>query len=336
MGYGKSGRNVFVGLGIQTGFGVASSAFTYYEPIDVSGFIEEFESKQSEKRAGTRFRRLGRNANKRVPFSFTVEATADTIGPLLVSALGNEGDVSELLAAEAYEHSFSFAETLPYVTVVAYTAGVADSTGSDKAHQLINAKINTLEIKGAMDSEMRVTVSGEATSRSAIAKPTPVFSTEDPFFMKANEGNGQLAIGGSLLSVSPFLEGTEFNLTITNGAAQDRRIDGTPDAAAIREGASEITGSISAIFNAETFAEIEAFQQGEAAAIEATLELAQEFATGHVKTLAVKLGRTKYTGPSVSFDPDLISVEFPFEVELTDDTAITLINADADKYATVI
>jgi hypothetical protein len=331
MGKALSGRNMFVGIAPQIAYNTAGTLFTYFQPLDISGMLEEYESQKSEKRAGTRFKGLGRKTNKKVPFSFSIEVDPETIGILLALALGKEKPVTELDDG-VYEHTFTIAETLPYFTLVAYSAGVADHADDDAAHQILNCKIGKMTITGDVAGVVKLSVEGEGTQRNPVPKPVPVFSTETPFFMKAEEGTGLVEIGESIATLHAFDETTSFECSISNGISADRRIDDTNAASGIREGDSELTGKFTSIFNNETFAEIEAFQTGAIRAIRITAHAAQEFEPGYMKSLAIAIDRAKYTGSATSFDPDLISTELPFDIEPSPLFAIRVINAESEAY----
>jgi hypothetical protein len=322
---------MFVGVAPQSAFNTPGASFTFYQPIDITGLIEEFETQKSEKRAGTRFKGLGRKTNKKIPFTFSIETDPETAGMLLALATGSESAVTEVETG-VYRHTFKLAESLPYFTLVGYSAGIADSSGSDKAHQITNCKISKLTLSGDVAGVIKLTVEGEGTTRTPIVKPTPVFSTEEPLFMKAEEGTGKIEIGNTLLTLAAFEEATSVELSISNGISADRRIDDTNNASAIREGDSELTGKFSAVFNRETFAQVEAFQTGAVQAIQITAHAADEFVTGHQKALEIEIPRAKYTGSATSFDPDMISTELPFDIEPHTDFAICLINEKATKY----
>ena len=335
VGSAVSGKNMFLGLAMQSGIGVVGTVFDYYQPTDVSGVMEEYEFKKSDKRVGTRFAALGRKGAKKIPFSFTVEANPGSVGRLLAVMTGAEAVVVTVVA-EVGTHTFTMAEALPYFTLVVYSGGVADSSGSDKAHQLLDCKVNTWSLKGGVDGDVvKITIEGEALSRSAIAKPTPSYGdgTITPFILHSAGSYGTIKIGANVGAAAQFDEATEFSLQADNGLAADRRINGTGTPVAIREGDSSVKGSMKVIFNDNTFDELDAYQAGTERALVATMTIDAAFYLTNKYSLKIEMDRTLYTGGKPTFDADVISAELPFDVMNTTNFKIILVNDKVVAYS---
>lgn len=331
-GASYTGRNMFLGIAIQSGKGVTGTVFTYYQPLDISGILEEYEFKKSDRRVGSRFSPLGRIGAKKVPFSFSIEANPQDLGRLLKCALGAEAVVVDV-ASEVGTHTFTFSETLPYFTLVAYSAGIAEASTSDKAHQIVDCKISSLKFSGSTDGgAIKVQVDGEGITRTAISKPTPSYASADPFILHSSQAAGLIKIGASIGAAAEFDEAIEFGYDITNAISADRRINNTGAAIGLREGDSEVKGNMKCIFNDKSFAEILIFQGGTARSIECDIAHTSEFYTGHKYTLSFIMDSCMYSGSSPSFDKDVISVALPFDVAVSANTKITLKNHDVVAY----
>jgi len=323
---------MWLGLGKQAVKNTAVAPTKYFEVTEISGILEEYETKKSDRRVGSRFKPLGRKTNKKVPLSFSVEANPENVGLILKLALGAEVVAA---AGAAYQHTFSLAEELPYFTAVASSADVASSAAGETVHQIINCKVVSIKIDATTDDVIKIAIEAIGTARSAVAAATftPDFPDADPFFAKAEEGQAKLEIGAAVASLAEFDEANEFHLSISNGVATDMRIDNTDSAFALREGDSEITGNMKAMYNRNTLTEIEAFQAGTQRAIRFTATSEEEAASGYYFTLIFTADKAKYSGAPASWDPDVISADAAFEVEKTTSyPIISLVNADAAEY----
>jgi len=158
-----SGRNVWIGIAKQAAFGTALAPTKFFEVTDISGILEEYEFKKSDRRVGTRFKPLGYKAAKKIPISFTVEANAQNAGLLLTLGMGSDSSSAD---GAAYAHTISLAENLPYFTLWVSTDSVADNGSDDTVHQVINCKIISLKIDGVVDDVLKISVEAVGTARS--------------------------------------------------------------------------------------------------------------------------------------------------------------------------
>jgi hypothetical protein len=336
-GNAYSGKNMYLGLGIQTAKGTPAAAFAYFQPIDISGVLPEYEFKKSEKRVGTRFAALGRKSTKKIPFGFTIECTPKNLGYLLYAICGAES-FTETVTGEVGTHVFTFAEVLPYITIRVYSAGVADASGSSKIHQILDCKVSSAKFSGGVDGDvMKLAIEGEGLSRSAEAVPgTITYDETDPFILHSDESAGILKIGSSLVTAAQFEEALEFAFDITNGISADRRINGSGTPSGIREADSSLTGKAKVVYNNISWPEIEAYNSGSERAISLEVKHAMKFhtegSTDYFYTLKFEFDRTKYSGSTPSFDADVISVELPFDIARTDSLKITLVNDRVEDY----
>lgn len=331
-GANHPGRSMWVGVGAQTAVGVAAAPTKFFEVSDISGILEEYDWKTSDKRVRSRFKALGRNVNMRVPIGFTVELNPQNAGLLLALAFGDDAVAAD---GAAYKHTASVTSVLKYFTVVVWTDGVADASGTDKCHQIINCKVNSAKIDGTMDEPLKLAIEATGTQRTAVLTSgfTPAFPTARPFYVKADAGYANIGVGAAIGTVADFDEANEFHFSITNGVALDRRIDGTAAASGIREGDSAITGNMKAVFNAETFTEMNIFRAGTDRALVFTATSVEEAAAGKPFLLVLSLDDIRYTGAPGSWDPDLMSVDIAFEgAKTTGYPKIMLTNADSAEY----
>ena len=338
MGSSYPGRNMWIGLGIQNGLaaGTASGAtvFTYFEPTEVGGFLEEFAMQESQRRLGTRFKGKSYLGTKQVPASFSVELNADNCGRIFAAGMGAES-VTVGVTSEAATHDFTFAETLPYLTVYCYAAGVADSSGNDKTIRALNCKVKTMALTGGLEGPMTLAVELVGTARSIVTSPTTTFTTVDPLFLSSEEGTGTLSLGATIGAAAAFDESREFELNIDNGVDADHRIDGSATPAAIREGASSITGRLGCVYNDTTWTEIDIFSACTDRAIKLVAVAPEAFITGYSYTVTIESHINRYTGSPPSWDPDVISVDLPFTAEAGTSSevfTISVINDDVVAY----
>ncbi len=394
-----SGRNVWLGLGKQAAFGTPVAPTKFYEVTDIGGLLEEYESKKSDRRVGSRFKPLGFKTSKKVPLTFTVEVNAENIGLLLTLGLGSDSVVA---AGTAYKHTISTADILPYFTAWASTDLVADTDLADTVHQLINCKVISIKFDATVDDVLKCVVEAVGTARypafnskvgiacagasgnanltgfasvvglapgmnvtgtgiGASAKilsvdyvnktcvlsvnntgvvssitasvVPPAFPASRSLYMKAEESQGKIEIGAAVGSLVEFDEGTEFHFTLTNGVAPDTRIDTTPFASALREGDSEMTGSMKAMYNRNTLVEIKAFQAGTVRAIRFSAISTELAATGQPFKVVLTTDKARYSGAPTSWDPDVISTDAPFDIEKTTSyPIIEVVNTDVLAY----
>ncbi|MEA3227205.1 MAG: hypothetical protein U9Q07_14745, partial [Planctomycetota bacterium] len=368
MGGRLSGRNMWAAIGIQSAKGTAGRVGEFFEINDVGGCLEEYSTIESNRRINNRFKGSGYLGSKSVPWSLTLEANTKNIGYLLYAALGSETG-TELSTPTRYQHSFTDTDELPYVTIVVYTAGVADDSGTDKFHVIQDAKIGEFGISGGTDDVTLVSLSGVGMSRSAVATTlagsvggvgndevtvastaglikgmavvtdtgvtttissitdgtdfvladaavgatgftfSPTFQTGKPLFFNSDEGTGILKIGASLGAAAQFDESTHFELNWNNGLSADHRIHGSSTAFGMEEGDSVMEGSATVIFNADSFAEIDAYQAGTDRALWAVWTSKNLISGSTYESLDIKITKSRYTGTPPSWDPDVITAE---------------------------
>jgi hypothetical protein len=326
------GRNMFVALGIQTSMTTVATVFSFFQPTEVGGFLEEFATIESNRRLGTRFTGMPYLGTKQVPFNFTVEANPDDIGRILLATMGQ---TSIATTTSAYLHTFKFAESLPYCTVYGYLAGVADGTGVDKLMRLTGGKINTLSIKGGIDDVMTVAVEGIAMIASALSTVTAAYSAADPWFLNSVQGTGVVSLGSTISTLATFGEAREFEIDINNGAIADHRIHGSATPIGISEGSSDLTGRMVAIFNQSTFNEITQYAAGNIRALALTVSGVTMMlsAPTQVRQLTIAMNNLRYSGDSPSYDPDVITIEFPFKAAVSVSTYISVLNDKSLVYS---
>ena len=188
----------------------------------------------------------------------------------------------------------------------------------------------------SVDSANAVTMTANSTSAVSsfsVAAPTPIFPTSRSLYLKAEESQAKMEIGAAVGSLAQFDETTEFHLSISNGVAPDKRIDNTSGPSSLREGDSEITGSMKAMYNRTSLAEIKAFQAGTNRALRFTDTSVELAAAGQPYKIVVTTDKARYSGAPTSFDPDVISSDLQFEVEKTTGyPLVEIINTDAAAY----
>ncbi len=331
----QPGRNMWIGFGLQTTMTTVAQIFDYFQPTEVGGFLEEFATIDSGRRLGTRFSGLPYLGTKQVPFSFTVEATPN-IGRILAAAIGDASTLSE--TSVCWWHYFQFKEELPYATILAHAAGVADGTSTPQEIRIIGAKISRLTFAGSIDNVITLAVEGIGMTMSAAASVTASYTPYDPFFLNSAQGTATLSIGTAVLTVKAFEEARDFELTVDNGVAADHRIHGSATPVAISEGDSGVTGRFTAIYNDNTFLEINKFASGTKRAI--TLSCNGGNPVPSLPTtlhqLQVVLHSARYTGDSPSFDPDVITVDMPFKIEVGVSTYIRVLNNFSTPYSAAL
>jgi hypothetical protein len=157
-----SGRSVWVGIGKQAAFGTAVAPSKFFEVTDISGILEAYEFKKSDRRVGSRFKAVGYKSGSKVPFSFTVEMNAQNSGLLLMLAMGTD---SVAASGAAYRHTITLAEAVPYFTFWASTAQVADSVADATVHQVQNCKVISMKIDATIDDVIKVVIEAVGTIR---------------------------------------------------------------------------------------------------------------------------------------------------------------------------
>lgn len=329
------GRNMWVGVGIQTSMTTVATVYDYFQPTEVGGFLEEFATIESGRRLGTRFSGLPYLGTKQVPFSFTVEATPN-IGRILALSMGTNSIVS--VTSVAWNHDFRFAEELPYGTILCHAAGVADGTSVAQEIRIIGAKLSRMTLAGSIDNVITLAVEGIGMTMSAAASVSASYTTFDPFFLNSAQGTATLSIGTTITLVTSFEEARNFELAIDNGVMADHRIHGSATPVAISEGDSGVTGRFAAIYNDNTFLEINKFAAGTKRALTLTATSAQPVPSlpTTMITLTVGLHSIRYTGDTPSYDPDVITVDMPFKAEISASTYITIINNKGTIYSSAV
>ena len=323
------GRNMYLGVGIQSGVGSSATVYSFMQPSEVTGGLEEFAMIDSARRLSTRFKGTGYVGTKQVPLGFTVEASPQAVGRLLKLAFGAE-IASSVVAGVYGRHKYYPSEELPYGTILLYAAGVADETGIDKTIKVTDWKCTKLTIKGGVDDIVTLQVEGIGAARTAVypsSYTTPTFTTVQPLFMNSAVGTGVLLIGTSEATPTvAFEEARSFEITIEHGVKADHRIHGSNAAIAMREGDSSITGTYSAVYNGVSFGEINKFQAGTARAMKLSITSVEAIgpATSETYDMIVETLRSKYSGGNPSWDADQITVELPFTAELASSQAVTV------------
>lgn len=328
------GRNMYIGFGIQSAIGSSATVYTFAQPSEVTGGLEEFAMIDSNRRLNTRFKGTGYVGTKQVPIGFTLEANAGNMGRLMKLIFGAE--VASSVVTSAYgRHKFYPAEELKYGTILLYAAGVADETGIDKIIRVKDWKCTKATIKGGVDDIVTIAVEGIGTSRDAVypSSYTVSFTSTQPFFLNSAVGTGLLKIGTGTAS-SEYDEARSFSMDVENGVKADHRIHGSNSALAIREGDSGITGSMGGVFNGVSFAEINKFQAGTARALQLTITSTEILATSETFDMIIDIASAKYTGGNPSWDADEITVELPYTAELasSQSVTVTILNAVTSEY----
>ena len=179
-----------------------------------------------------------------------------------------------------------------------------------------------------------VSVANAGTVSSiTVTSPTPTFPSTRSLYMKAEESQGKLELGANVGGLAQFDEGSEFHLSISNGVAADMRINNTAYASSLREGDSEITGSLKLLYNRASFAEVQAFQAGTQRALRMTATSTELAATGQPYKVLFTADKVRYSGAPASWDPDAISLDGQYEVEKTTSyPTLVIINTDSAAY----
>lgn len=331
------GRNMYIGVGIQSGIGSSATVYTFLQPSEVTGGLEEFAMIDSTRRLGTRFKGTGYIGTKQVPFGFTVEANAGNVGRLLKLIFG--GEIASSMVAGSYgRHKFYPTEELKYGTLLLYPAGVADETGIDKIIRVKDWKCTKATIKGSVDDLVTISVDGFGTSRDAVypSSYTISFTSTQPFFLNSAIGTAILKIGPGAPASSQFDEARTFTFNVENGVKADHRIHGSNSAIAMREGDSTLTGALDCVYNGVTFGEINKFQAGTVRALQLAVTSTEILYTGTSETfdMIIDISQAKYDGGNPSWDPDEITVALPFTAELASSQAVTvtMLNTVTSEY----
>jgi len=326
------GRNMWIGVGIQSAVDTVATVFTYFQPTEVGGFMDDPAEIASNRRMGTRFKGLPYLGTNQIPFSFTVEADPGSIGRILRCGVGPDSVAT--IATGVYTHTFNFTEDLVYATIRCYAGGVADISGVSKFFEALNCKFDKLSLKGGIDDVMTLACDGIGTDVSAISSVTPSFTTDDPWFLNSAQGTGILSIGATYAAIAAFSEAREFQFDIANAVKADHRIHGSAAAIAVIEGDSEITGNMLAVYNDETFDEIAAFQAGTLRAFKLVVSPPTAFSSTYKKDLIIAITKAKYSGAKPNWDPDVMTVPMPFRVEEnTTSLYISVQNERASAYS---
>lgn len=326
------GRNMWVGLGIQASMAAAATVYTYFQPTEVGGFLEEFATIDSGRRLGTRFGGLPYLGTKQVPFSFTVEVTPN-IGRILAAGMGDYSLAS--VTSVCWDHYFKLTEELPYATVLCHAAGVADNTSTSQEIKIMGAKISRLTLAGGIDNVLTLAVEGIGMTMSATNSVTASYTNFGPFLLNSAQGTATLSIGASVLTAALFEEARDFELTIDNGIMADHRIHGSATPVAMSEGDSNVTGRLTAIYNDNTWAQINNFAAGTKRAITLSATHSEPVpslpTTLHAFTVALR--SVRYTGDTPSYDPDVMTIELPFKAENIVSAMITIRNDFSTAYS---
>jgi hypothetical protein len=317
MGTPQSGRYEWVAVGIQSALSTVATVFTYFQPTDIGGFIANMNAIASDRRIGTRYKAAARPGVLEIPFNFTVEANPDDLGRLLMGALGT--DTMATTATSVWTHTFTKTEELPYLTVYGFLGGSADTTTTSKCVRIMDAKIGKLTLRGGTNDIFTCAVEGIGRQVAALTAPTTTFpgASEDSFALHTIESLGLLKIGANIAGLAQFNDARSFEFVIDNGVFADHRINNSQLAAGVEEGGSAMTGQFEAILSQSTWTEILAFQAGTDRAIQLAVALSSTFgdAATSYKTLTIQLDKCRYTGSDPNHDPDVISVQMPFDVE---------------------
>lgn len=164
MGNTYSGRNMWAAIGIQSAKGTAAKYGKFYQPSDVGGFIEQYNMIESARRVGTRFKGAGYLGSKQIPFNLTLEANTANIGYLLYALTGTETGTA-LTTPTRTKHAFTIAQELPYLTIMLYSAGIADNSGTNEYHVITDAKISKASISGGTDNVITIQIEGIGITR---------------------------------------------------------------------------------------------------------------------------------------------------------------------------
>lgn len=344
MGSTYPGRNMWVGIGIQTSASTIAQVITFLQPTEVSGFLESFNTIDSARRLGTRFSGTPYIGTKQVPFGFTVEANPGDIGRLLLASLGTEVTCFSVTSV-VHNHIFTFSEDLPYVTVYGYAGGVADTTATVQSLRARGGKISKMTLKGGVDDVMTLAIEGIAFAVSACSTVTAAFTTEDPWFLNSAMAVGTLSIGSTLTAPVAFEEARDIEITVDNALKADHRIHGSNSAVAMEEGSSSLTGKFNAVFNPSTMIEVANFAAGNIRAFSLTVisakttySLPTTFAS-----LVVGIHRARYSGDTPNYDPDVITMDMPWKAEVlgtafpsTQSTYFSLLNNKSLPYSAAV
>lgn len=258
--------------------------------------------------------------------SFTIDAITDDVITVSFEATGTNRDygfVSKAISCDTVDKDAT-------VTTASTTGLVAGQTVTGTG---IPALATISSVTDATHFELSAAATESATNNTLTFALSATFPSAKPLYVKAEEGVAKLEIGADIGSLAQFDDANEFHLTFSNGLSPDRRIDNTATARGMREGDSEITGSIKGIYNVNTFVEIEAFQNGTERAIRFTATSTELAAVGKYFSMTITFDVAKYSGAPPSWDPDLISSDLQFDAEKTTSyPTVVIVNADATQY----
>lgn len=264
--------------------------------------------------------------------SMTLNGEIDSICTLAIDGIGiDSGAITNAAVNLTGDTTDSDATLTNLSTIAGLYAGMPISGTGIPAGTVIQ------EILGADSLEMSqaATVTDTTVSLSTSSFSTAYsagITSDSPFFVKSSVGNGKVSIGATVGAASQFDETRSFSLVINNGIERDSRIDYTSNPFGIEEGASQATGEFDCIYNDDTFAEVEAFEASTARGIIIFLETENLFDTDKKKSLTINIYQAKYNGDSPSWDPDVISINMPFDIDVAEGLEFELYDDQATEY----
>lgn len=258
--------------------------------------------------------------------SLKLDGGVDDVLKLSIEAVGTKRNMAY---ASKSGISGTLASGSPNVTV-ASTAGLIP--GQKVTGMGIPASTTILSITSATAFVLSANATATGAQNLAFSL-TPTFPTARSLYMKAEEGQAKIELGADIGSLAQFDEATEFHFSLSNGVAPDKRIDNSAEAYGLREGDSEITGSMKATYNRNALVEVEAFQAGTPRALRFTATSVELAAVGQPFKLTLIADKARYSGAPPAWDPDVISADLQYEVERSSSyPVIEIINTKAQAY----
>ena len=295
-------------LGFETTFGTKASSLIAY-PISTLGGGIKVDYINADTKVGKRVMTGNYIGSKLGEAEIETIAYDKASGYLFKAVLGSVSS-SLVGASAAYEHTFTYADTLPSLTLQNKLSDV-------KAYDYLGVVLDELTVKASVKDFIKL--NGKFIFQDEVEEASPETSTwseENPFLTKQI----QLKIDDTA-----FAEATDFELTIKNNVKNDDyRLNQSDKVASLDPQGLDISGKITVVFNATSVGLRDKFLNGTKMKLE-LIATGSEIESGYNRSLTITLPEVQVTDGQIDASGDAMTMEIPFTAFLPDSGEIITI-----------
>jgi hypothetical protein len=227
--------------------------------------------------------------------NFTLDAFADHIAYLWLSAMGTDTPATHAGETIVYDHVFTETNPKPSLTI--------EQAQAEAVYRFAGSIVSQLKVTGKSGEMIAVEPTFMAKTQATATAITPSFSTVPAF----DHSQTVVKIGGSAIG-----EVESFELTYKNGLEMVHALGSVEPSYASISGGSEVSGKIEVYLDTTTNTRLTNYVAGTAESIEIICTGAATIGTGAHYVLDITIPKAFYTAVTapITNSHNLLTIEF--------------------------